>query len=77
MANYSGLSNNDPGSVIDKKELSNLSARMDIDPGLGVGKLRDHARQERDSLRVQLMGHAVNHDGKDTRIAEDNLVVAF
>ena len=77
LANHGGFSNDDSRSVIDKKVMSNLSTRMDIDSGLRVGNFRDHARQERDPLLLQFVGHPINHDGKDARVTKDHLVVAF
>ena len=47
--------------------------RVDVDARPGVGDLGDDARDERDALRVDGMGDAVDGEGLEARVGEDDL----
>ena len=48
---------------------------MNINTGLAVCVLCHHTRDERYSKQMQLVGYTVCSDGKQSRIAKDNLIV--
>src|SRR5262245_24267125 len=63
--------------MIDKEPRSDCSAGVDINTGDGVGVLGHDARQERYSLKVQLVSQPVDTDRKYCRISKDDFVDAF
>ena len=46
-ANFTGLSYHDTSAMIYKKVVGNFGTRVNIDPGLAMGPLGQHARNER------------------------------
>jgi len=50
---------------------------MNIDPGEAVGVFTHDSRDQRDLLVEELVSDPVDGDGKETRIAEDDFVVAL
>src|SRR5262249_21919802 len=76
LADDAGLPDDDAGAVVDEEARADLRARVDVDAGRAVGELGDHARDQGDVERVELVRDAVVGDGGQARIAEDRLVRA-
>ena len=51
-----------------------LRARVDVDAGVAVGVLGQHARHERHLAALQLVRQPVDGDGEEAGIGEDHLV---
>ena len=56
-----------------KNDSADARARVDVDAGLAVGPLGHDARQERHAQQVQLVRDAVDGDGPQPRVGEDDL----
>ena len=76
LSDGGGLAYDHAGAVVYKEILAYGSPRMDIYPGLGMGKLRHHSRHDRNTHHIELMGYAVNADSLKGRICKDDLVSA-
>jgi len=50
---------------------------MNVDAGLPVGILRHDSGQQRNTQLIKGMGHPIYGNGKNTGIAEDNLIIVF
>ena len=74
VADLAGLADDHAGAVIDEEVGSDRGAGMDVDAGAAVGPLGHHAREERDILAVEQMGDALDGDGLQTGIGEDDLL---
>jgi len=63
----------DDGScaVVDEESLANCRARVNVNPGMGVGHLRDDSGNDLHTQTAELMGDAIIRDGIDTRVAEN------
>ena len=72
-----GLSDHHAGSMVNKEILSYGRPRIDVNPGLIVGVFRHNARDIGHIFQIQLMGNPIDIDGKQPRIAEDNLLLAL
>ena len=70
------LADDDACAVIDEESLADLSARVDVDAGLGMGDLGDDPRQKRRPEPVEFMRQTVAHHRRDARKAKDDLVDA-
>ena len=73
---HAGLTDDDPGPVIDKEALADLRAGMYVDPGLRVRKLANHACEQRNPQHVERVPKALVGDRCDSRIATHHLVQA-
>ncbi len=62
--------------MVDEKALADARTGMNIDPGLGVDVLAHHPRDDRHAEAIQLVGHAMNSDGTNGRVAQDHFRVA-
>ncbi len=76
-ADVAGFADDDAGAVVDEEAGADAGAGMDVDAGLGVGMLGHHARNQRHAEQQDLVGDAVNGDGLEAGIAEDDLVEAL
>src|SRR5262245_36560691 len=76
IADIGGLTDDDPGAVIDEEPRSDARARVNVDPRLAMRVLGDDARDHRHVLLVQNVGDAVRGDGADARVRKDDLLDA-
>ena len=74
VADLGGLADDDAGAVVDEEVLADGGAGVDVDAGETVGVLGHDARDEGHLQQVQLMCQAVDHDGVETGVGEDNFV---
>ena len=65
------------GGVIDEEVLADGGSRVDVDAGAAMGVLGHDAGNERHILRVELMVDAIHEDGEETRVGEDDLLLAL
>ena len=72
LADYRRFADHDAGAVVDVEMGADLRAGVDVDSGLAVRVLGHHPRQYRDLQAVGDVGDAVNHDGVESRVAQDN-----
>ncbi len=72
-----GFADHHAGAVIDEETLSDLGARVDIDPGSGMRILGHDARQKRDADPHQLVRNSEYADGVDRRISEYDFIRAL
>ena len=63
--------------MIDEKAVADRGARMDIDSCNRMRVLGHDAREQRNSLRIQLVSQPENRNGEDRRIREDHFIDAF
>ena len=77
FANHGGFADDNSGAVVDKKTFVDVSPGVDVDTGQVVGVFGHHPGQQRNFEMVEMMGHAVDRDGKEAGIAENNLVNTF
>ena len=75
-ADDAAFADDDAGAVIDEKVRADLRAGMDVDTGAAVRPFRHHARNEGQMFLVKEMRHALDGDGFDGRIRENNFFVA-
>src|SRR6266540_63557 len=68
------FADDDSGAVIDEEPLADRCTGVDVDAGLLVGVLGDHAGDDAGTLTQEPIGHAVTNDGVEPRVAEDDLV---
>lgn len=76
VADFSGFADHHAGPMVNEKALPNVGSRVDIDSCQAVSVLAHDAGQEGHFLVPELMSRPVNRDGKEPRVAEDDLVVA-
>ena len=76
VANHRGFAHHDAGAVVNEKVFSDGGTGVDVDAGHAVGVFRHHPGQHGNSQGVQHMSHAVNCDGKQTGVAEDDFIGA-
>lgn len=74
LADLGGLADDDAGSVVDEEVLADGGAGVDVNAGETVGVLGHDAGNEGHLQQVQLMCQAVDHDGVETGVGEDDLV---
>ena len=74
IADHGGLTNDDARAMVDEEVFTYRSAGMDVDAGYAVGMLCHHSGQHRNAQGVEHMGQAVNHNGKQAGIGEDDLI---
>ena len=63
--------------MVDEELLADGRAGVDVDARLRVGVLGHHARQQRHAELVEHVGQAVDGDGVEAGVAEDDLVEAL
>ena len=74
VADGGGLADNDTRAVVDKEILADCRACVDIYAGLLVGVLGHNSRQIGDAEAVELVSYAVDRDGDEAGIGEDDLL---
>lgn len=70
------LPHHNAGPVVDEEILADDGAGVDVDTGDAVGVFRHDPGQQGNAEGIQNMGQAVNGNGKQPGIAEDDLVGA-
>ena len=68
------LADDDAGAVVDEEPRADLGAGVDIDTGAAVGVLRHDAGDHGNLPQVQLVGDAVDEDGEQAGVGEDDLL---
>ena len=63
--------------MVNEEGIADYGAGVNVDPGQTMRVFRHHARQQRHALPVEHMCQAVGADGREGRVAEDDLVHAF
>ena len=76
VADDAGGSDDDTRAVVDGEVATDSGGRMYVDTGLAMGHLGDDTWDEGNPQQVQLVGHAVTHDGAYGRVATDHLPIA-
>src|SRR3569623_3558309 len=76
FADHSGLADHHAGAVSDEETAAYLGAGMNVDAGVGMGDLGEHARDQRHAGAVEMMGDAVMNDGEHARITQQHFVDA-
>lgn len=74
LADGGGLADDHAGAMVDEEALAELCPRVDVDAREAVGVLGHDPRQQRHVGDVELVRQALNHDGKNARVAEERLV---
>ncbi len=74
VADGGGLADNDTRAVINEEILADCRACVDINAGLLVGVLCHNSRQIGYAEAVELVSYAVNRDGDEAGIGEDDLL---
>lgn len=69
------LADDGPRGVVDEEEVPDLGARVDVDPGVHVGELRELTRVNLRPGLVENVGHALDGDGPKARVAADDFGV--
>ena len=77
LANNRRFADDNTRTMIDEKVLANLRPGVDFDTRLAVGILGHDAGNNGNLHLVQNMGNAVNGNGKQTGIRENNLRLAL
>lgn len=72
VADAAGLADDDAGAVIDEKVRADPGPGVDVDPGAAVGPFGHHAGDEGDALAEEDMGGALDGDGLDGRVGNDD-----
>ncbi|MEY5026869.1 MAG: hypothetical protein RLZZ244_2397 [Verrucomicrobiota bacterium] len=75
-ADGGGFANDDAGAMVDEEVAADAGAGVDVDSGSGVGPLGHHAGEEGDVEVVEEMGHALDGDGFEEGIGDDDFVGA-
>ena len=70
------LADDDAGAVVDEEVFADLGAGVDVDAGRAVGIFAHDARDERHAALIQLVRDAVDEDGIQTGVGEDDLLLA-
>ena len=76
VPDFGGFADHHPGSMVNDETFSDFGGRVNIDTGNAVSIFGHNPRQQRHAEIHQLMGNSINGDGKYTRIAEDDLIIA-
>ena len=76
VADDAGLADDDAGAVIDEEMGADVGAGMDVDAGAAMGPFSHHARDEGDIEGIKDVGDALDGDGFDEGIAEDDFFAA-
>ena len=66
-----------PDAVIDEKAASDGGAGVDFDAGEKAADLGHHARHQRHSPSIELMGEAMRQDGVKAGVTEEDLNDTF
>ena len=74
-ADDGGLADDDARAVVDEEPRPDLCAGVDVDAGAAVGVLRHHAGDHGDAAQIQLVGDAVDEDGEQAGVGEDDLLL--
>jgi len=72
VADLSRFPDHDAGAMVYEEPPPDGRARMNFDAGQEAAELGDQARQQGHTPAVQAMGQAVQQDGMQTRITEQN-----
>ena len=70
------LAHHHAGAVVDAEGGADAGARVNVDAGFAVGKFADEPGHQRHTQLVQGVGDAVQGDGAEAGIGEDDLVAA-
>ena len=74
VADLGRLADDDAGAVIDEESAADRGAGMDVDAGLAVCVFGHHPRDQRHAQAKEHVGQAIDGDGAQARVAEDDLV---
>src|SRR4030043_752094 len=77
FSNLRRFPNNNSGPMVNKKALSDLSARMNVNTRDTVSVFSHDTRNEGYFLFIKFMSNAINHNRKDARITKNNLIKAL
>ena len=73
VADLGGLTDDHTESVIDEHPMPDACSRMNLDTGQHAGNVRDKARRRGQAHPPQRIGHAMEQDGVNARITEQDL----
>ena len=73
-AEHGGLADDDARAVVDRERRADPRGRMDVDAGVAVRDLGQHARHQRHLAALQLVREPVDGGGEEAGIGEDHLV---
>ncbi len=73
-ADLGGLADDGAGGVVDEEAGADAGAGVNVGAGLGVGPLGHDAGHQAHADCVQLVGEAVDGDGEQARVGENDLV---
>ena len=77
IADHGGLADDHTGAVVDEEVFTDLCTGIDVDAGAAVGVFGHDAGDVGHVLQIQLVGHPVDVDGVEARVAEDDFLPAF
>ena len=75
-ADGGGFADDHTGAVVDEEMRTDVGAGMDVDARALVPEFREHARQQRHLEGVEDVGEALERDGQDAGVGEDDLIRA-
>src|SRR5580704_3546311 len=73
ITDFGCLADHHSKAVIYEKATADRSSWVDLDSGKEAADLREDARDQRDTPPVELMGQAVNKDGVESGVTEQDL----
>ena len=68
VPDFAGLTDDNPGSMVDEKVRSDFSAGVDVDPGPAMCPLGHNSGDQGQFFEVKYMSRALDGDGFDARI---------
>ena len=77
VADHGRFANDDAGAMVDEEILADLRAGVDVDAGAGMRVFSHDARNEGHAFQIQLVRHAIDVDGEQPGIAENDLLAAL
>ena len=72
VPDFGGLADNDAHAVVDEEAAADGGSGMDFNAGHGAGELRDDASEGEPASAVDAMGDAVDEDGVESGVAEED-----
>src|SRR5262249_17497313 len=76
-ADIARLADDNARTVVDEEAGTDAGPGVDIDAGLGVGRFRHHARNQGHAQKQKLVCDAIDSNGLQAGIAENDLVIAL
>ena len=77
VADLGRLADDDAGAVIDEESPADRGAGVDVDAGLAVRVFGHHPGDQRHAQAIELVGQAIDGDGRQPGVAKDDLVEAL